>query len=221
MLEVGETRSNALIIEYSISEQMEWSVFVFDANPEKYGSDRDYGWGASLDILSQNESLRFGASYVSELVNYLALMFNELDFESKTNIPAWSVYALFGFELNYADSRSDNITTAELTLEIVQALRESASVESKRYKPIAANVELALYPIPELQFALRLEYSDELILHPQWKSGVSVTWRFGNNYSLSFDYLYGRYKPEFFTEDSENTWRQHQNQMAGILVIVF
>ena len=113
--------------------------------------------------------------------------------QTGSRCPAWNANTLVGFE-NY-----------ELTAEVIQATKAYKELDADADKPFAWNIELAWFPKQTVQYALRLEYSDELEDQPRWQYGVAATWRPHNNVTLSLEYLHGEYKKDFVQDDDDNS----------------
>ena len=185
MLEFGETRGNALSIDYSPVAAIEFTTFIFDSN---YGNS-DFDWGISIDYVSEYEAVRIGASFLSDLAASEQRLLQGID--SRQSIPAWSAYALLGFD------------DFEVTVETVQAISAFTELDQQSDQPQAYNLEIAYFYTPSTQFAMRIEYSDELSDHPKWQSGVAATWRPIENLSISLEYLYARFQENFAFDDKD------------------
>ncbi len=228
LLEFGETRATSLLADYSFNDSLEVSAFVFDSDFGKRGENDDYDWGLALEYVSNNEAIRLGISYLSDLAETEERLLEEHVYSFQRRVSAWSAYALIG------------IDQIELTVEIVQA-RQSLKAftstalafelnedddendggeEVKAFKPSAYNLELAYFPQPHVQFAVRVEHSNELEEAPLWRYGVSTSWRIGEHVGVALDYLYGKYKRDFVLDDSD-TALEHSHQVAVQLVVEF
>lgn len=190
LLEFGETRGEALIIDFSPFEEIELSAFIFASEVGSRSGNPDLDWGVSFNFASENGWFSFGASYLSDLAESKEQLLDGADYHRR--VSAWSAYALFSY-YHY-----------EFSAEIVQANSVFAEMNEQTDKPFAYNFELAYFPTPSTQFALRFEHSDELSDQPQWQYGVSATWRPMDSISISLEYLYGQFQPNFAFDDEED-----------------
>ncbi len=227
LLEFGETRATSLIADYSFNDNLEVSAFLLDSEFSKPGDHNNYDWGLAAEYVSNNEAIRLGASYLSDLAEVDERLLEEHIYTYRQRVSAWSAYAMIGFQ------------QFELTAEIIKAQRslipfvlsaiadEANEVESENddeqveaLKPSAYNLELAYFPQPHMQFAFRIEHSNEREDAPKWRYGVSSSWRIGKYVGVSLDYLYARYKRGFVLDDND-TALDHSHQMAAQLVVEF
>ena len=228
LLEFGETRATSLIVDYSFNDNLEASAFLLNSEFSEQGDHDNYDWGLAIEYVSYNEAIRLGASYLSDLAEADERLLEEHIYTYRQQVSAWSAYAMIGFQ------------QFELTAEIVKAQRslipfavsaiadEPGEVESENddeeqveaLKPSAYNLELAYFPQPHMQLAIRVEHSNELEDAPEWRYGVSSSWRIGKYVGVSLDYLYARYKRGFVLDDND-TALDHSHQVAAQLVVEF
>jgi len=201
MLEFGETRASSVIIDYAFAETIEVAGYVFNSKVDEVDEGENTDWGVNLEITSEDESIRFGAGYLSDLSETEEpLLEDERAYERR--VSAWNAYLLFG------------MNQFEFTAEIVKANRSFSELDSNADKPVAWNLELAYFPRDAMQLAARIEHSDEFEDNPEWRYGVSVTWRLSRNLGVSFDYLYADFKSGFVVDDDDNKLG-HSHQMAA------
>ncbi len=189
LLEFGETKSTALIIDYSINDYYEVFGYIFDGKTRQLGDNTDVGWGLGLEFANEDESIRAGVGYLSNLAES-----NELFLEDSNNIyinkvPAWNAYALLGFE------------RFELTVEYISAIRSFAEFDSNQNKPSSYNFELAWFINNSTQLAFRVENTKEFSEQPEWQYGIAATWRINQHLSVSAEYLRADYKNGFVIDD--------------------
>ncbi len=223
LLEFGETRATSLIADHAFNDNLEVAAFVFDSDFDKPNGNNAYDWGVAVEYVSSNEATRIGASYLSDLAETDEPLLEEHVYTYRRRVPGWSAYALVGFD------------HFELTAEIVRAQRAFLPLEgfampdeeeveetemAAAFKPTSYNLELAYFPRPNLQFAVRIEHSDELQDAPAWRYGVSTTWRAGKYVGVSLDYLYGKFKKGFVLDDNDNEL-DHSHQVAAQVVVEF
>lgn len=226
LLEFGETRATSLIADHSFNDNLEVAAFIFDSDFDNASGSDSYDWGLAFEYVSGNEAIRFGASYLSDVAEADERLLEEHVYTYQQRVSAWSAYALIGFdhfELTAEIVRA-NSTLKPFAAPVLEAEpeedEESEEEDIKGFKPSAYNLELAYFPQPRLQFAVRIEHSDQLEDEPEWRYGVSATWRVGKHFGLSLDYLYGEYKHGFVLDDNDNAL-DHSHQVAAQLVMEF
>lgn len=194
-LEFAETTKNGLVIEYTIIDVLEFSAFAIDSDVDKQKKSREYDWGGRLEFVSNNESIRIGLSYISDIAESDERLLRDEGDLYKKRVSAWNAYALFGFE-NF-----------EITAEVIQATTRFREFDAEEDKPKAYNIELAYLPNPNLLIAIRYEGSDEIEEAPEVQYGVNVTWQPISKVSFSLDYLHGKYKNNFVFDDDDNEFK--------------
>ena len=141
-------------------------------------------------------------SYLSDLADTDELFLQEENNRYEKRVGGWSAYALIGMK------------TFEITAETVIADRSFNEFDSNANQPWAANLEVAWFPKPSYQFAVRIEASHELIDQPQRQYGVSAAWRIGQHIGLAADFLYGTFKNNFVLDDNDNEIDSRVYRMA-------
>ena len=197
MLEFGETRRDAVMLNYTFTEAVEVTLFVFDSKVDELNGHDKVDWGASFEYKSKGESVRIGASYLSDLSESDEQFLEDFNNNYLRQVPAWSAYILYGFD------------EYELTLETVNALDEFAELDPVSNKPSSTNLEFASFAVPEFLFAFRFARSNELQDSPEWEYGLSATWLSRNRFSLSADYLYGDFRRNFVVDDNDIELSHH------------
>lgn len=188
LLEFGETRKWGVAVERELNDRIDFLGYTFETEGKQ--ASGDLGWGAGLEWVSDSESIRVGAGYMSDLRESDDLI-GEEDYATPTRVPAWNMFALIGFD------------SFEITTEVVAAT-DYFELEDERIRPRSYNLEFAYFVNYDFQVSTRLEHSKNLLDEPEWQSGLAVTWLFGNHLILSIDYLYGRFdKPPVIEEDEE------------------
>ena len=191
MLEFGETIGNGLVIDYSILDVLEISAFAVDSKFEKIGKNTNYDWGANIEYISETESMRLGVSYLSDLAESDERFLRNKNNNYISRVSAWNAYALLGYD------------SFEISAEIIHANNHFREFENQEDKPFAYNIELAYFPTPTIQLALRYEGSDEFSEQPDSQYGVAVSWRPINRISVTAEYLHGKYKNDFVFDDDD------------------
>ena len=209
MLEFGETRVNAVSVDYSWEDRAEVFAYVFESDVDKAGENSDKpDWGLGLELSSADDAVKFGLNYISDIAESDEGLLDDFNDRYRSRVGGWNAYAIYGME--------QSIITAEM----VRAADKFDELDPDEDQPFAWNLELAWFPQPSYQFAVRLEYSDELADQPEWQYGTSVSWRINKYIGVVADYLYGDYKDGFVEDDHDNVLR-HRNLIAGQLVIEF
>ena len=209
MLEFGETRVNALSVDYSWEDRAEAFAYVFESEVDKAGENNDKpDWGLGLELSSADDTVKFGLNYISDIAESDEGFLDEFKSRYRSRVGGWNAYGIYGMD------------EAIITAEMVRAADKFDELEAQEDQPVAWNLELAWFPRPVYQIAVRLEHSDELADEPEWQYGVSVSWRLHRNINLVADYLYGDYKSGFVEDDKGNELR-HRNLIAAQLAIEF
>ena len=187
LLEFGETRKWTLAYEQELNDWTDLVFYGFDK--ESVLSSDDIGWGASFEWASQDESIRVGGGYLSD-VRESDDFFREEEYATAQDVSAWNVFAMAGFE------------HFEVTAEIVESI-DYFVVEEDRFRPRAFNVELAYFLNEKIQITGRLEHAKDLIEEPEWQQGIGITWLAMEHLLISVDYLQGDFENPIEIEDDE------------------
>lgn len=191
LLEFGETIRDGIIVDFSVLDSLELSVFAIDSKTEKQNKNTEYDWGAGIEYVSATESIRFGLSYLSDLSESDERFLREENYFYIDKVSAWNAHALVGFE------------KFEITAEMIRANNQFREFDKQENKPFAYNIELAYFLTPTMQLALRHEGSDEFSEKPDSQYGVAVSWRPINRISVTAEYLHGKYKKDFVLDDDD------------------
>ncbi len=211
LLEFAQTRANSLIVDYSINDHVELAGYFLMGNSRRVGDNgfySDWDWGASIELVFANEAVRLNAGYLSDLSESDEGLLIDFGNNYQQRIPAWNVHALIGYN------------SFEVTAEVVRATRSFKEFDQNMDKPFAWNIELAWYPQDTLQYALRLELSDELEDEPRWQYGAAVTWQPFNNLSVTLEYIRSKYKKDFVQDDNDNSFN-NRNSIAAQVSLEF
>lgn len=192
MLEFGETRSDALSLDYSPTETLEITAFVFESRADRLAANDSTDWGIAFELTNNSESLRAGFSYLSDLAESDEQFLVDENNRFVHQVGAWSAYALIGF------------AHLEVTAEFVRSIGSFDELDAGANKPSASNIELAYFPKDSWQVALRYERSDGFGDAPERQYGIAWSWRPVVAANLSLEYLQARYKPGFVQDDNEN-----------------
>ena len=208
-VQFGETNRDALIVQYSIWKKLRVSGFAFDSDTASSANrDDKVDWGAAIEYLTDDESIRVGASYISDLTESDQQFLGEFDNIYTNRVSGASAYALVG------------LGKFEFTTEFVITIGEIKEFEENEDSPFAVNVELVYFPTQSTQIAVRMERSDELANEPERQYGIAGTWRPGKYASITFEYLYGKFVAGFPKDDKENELR-NRKLIAGKVSLEF
>jgi hypothetical protein len=196
LVEFAQTRGPALIADYTFWDALELSGYIFDGKVDKKGHSgkHQFDWGLAAEFVTEDESIRIGGGYISDLGEGDAEFFLDFNNTFRQRVSGWTVHGLIG------------LSPFELTGEIVQATNSIKEFNQNEDKPRTYNLELAYYPpqVPWIQFALRYEHSTQLEGEPKAIYGIGTSLRPTHYLSLSFEYLRGEYKNNFSFDDHDN-----------------
>ncbi len=196
LIELGQTRGAAIIVDYSFWEPLEISGYTFDSkvNKQRSNSKYQFDWGIGAEFVSDDETVRIGGGYISDLGEGDGEFFFDFNDKYRQRVPGWVVHGLFA------------LPPLEFTGELLRATKSIKENDSNVDKPLAYNLELTYYPsqLPWIQFAIRYEHSIELQDEPQSIYGIATSIRPLDNLSLSFEYLRGDFKKNFSFDDNDN-----------------
>lgn len=197
LLEFGQTRGDALLMDYTFMDSVELAAYIFNSKVDRREDHNEIDWGVNFEYVSKDESIRMGVGYLSDLSESQDELLLDFNNNFLRRVPAWNVYALIGF------------SSFEMTAEVLRAAHTFKEFPKNANQPFAYNLELAYFPFQSIQFATRIEHSEELMDEPKWQYGISGTWALWENITVSADYLYGRYKRKFTFDDFDNTQTAH------------
>ena len=196
LVEIGQTRGAAIIADYEIWDGFDIEGYIFDSQVNKQGSDKKHqiDWGLAAEFLAEDESIRIGGGYISDLGEGDGEFFLDFNDKFQQRVPGWTVHGLIG------------LPPFEFTGEIVHATESIKENDQNADKPLTYNLELAYYPpkFPFLQFAIRYEHSTELEDEPEEIYGIGTTLRFLDNLTIAAEYLKGKFKKGFTFDDNDN-----------------
>lgn len=204
LLEFGETRKWTLAFEQELNDFTDVVVYGFEK--ESILAKDNLGWGASFEWVSEDESIRIGGGYLSD-VRESDDFFREEDYATAHDVAAWNFYAMAGFE------------SFEITAEIVESI-DHFLVEEDRFRPRSYNLELAYFLNENLQIAGRIEHTQELIEEPEWQTGIGVTWLAMEHLLIAVDYLHGDFETPLEIEEDE-AYLKNREIIAAQVAIEF
>ncbi len=191
LLQFGETKADALVIEYEFAEFLTFSPFVFDSKVSKEFDNDSVDWGAALSFTNENESIRIGAGYISDLAESDEQLLFDFGNRFQERVAGINAHILVGFE------------QFEITAEWVEASDKFREFEAQFDKPSSYNLEVAYFPTQRFLIATRLERSREFEDTEDERYGIVFTWFVNKHVSVSLDYLTGKFKRFPITVDEE------------------
>lgn len=207
LVEFGETRGTALVIEYSPVDNLELTGFTYEGNFASDRYDHDNDWGLGITLTNMDESIRFGAAYLSDLSEPEARLLEEFQDAYTRRVPGFSTHLLVAY------------ANTEITLELMQAIYSFKELEIEQDKPQAINTECAWNINTDLQLAWRAERSHELEDEPKRRFGLSLAWRPLSHLTLAFEGLRATFKPGFVAAE-EDVWLSHRMEYASQLTLM-
>lgn len=187
-LELGETRETAVLGGYR-TNLVAVSLFVFNGDAEEEGGeDHIDDCGVHLTVYP-TPGLEVGVGYLSDLADSDAELLENEEYQSRTG--GASAYFVWEF--------SDYGLSAEFVgaAEDFDAEDLDMNRDGNGDRPIAWNTEFAWYPQSFLEFAVRVEGSDEYYDQPELQYGAKVGWSPMDHLSLALEYLHGEFDKEF------------------------
>lgn len=191
MLEFSETNGEALVINYQMTEGLEISTFLFRSKLDISSDGGNVDWGSRLEWQSDNESIKFGVGYLSDLAESDELLLDDLSGQYQNRVAAINSYLLLGFE------------HFEITAEHTAALDDFLDLDSEFNKPRATNLELSWFITQRMQLSFRFETSNKFADNPEKRYGVNFSWLPFDKLQLSIEYLQSEYKSGFVFDDDE------------------
>ncbi|MEN8205147.1 MAG: LbtU family siderophore porin [Pseudomonadota bacterium] len=199
ILEFGETRGNALVVDYALSDSVDVFAYGIDGKAERQGeSGGQIDWGGGFEFASADESVKISAGYFSDMADTDEELLEDFNGNYRHRVGGITANTLVGRE------------TFEFTAEYLGALRSFSELDSEEDRPWAANVEVAWFPLNNFQLAGRIEASGEIPDEPELQLGVSATWLIGNRFNISVDYLHGKFRDDFVFDDDDNEINSRQ-----------
>lgn len=206
LVEFGETRGTALVVVYSPVESLAITGFTYEGDfaSDRYDNDSDFGMGITLTNI--DESVRFGAAYLSDLSEPESRILEEFQDTYTRRVPGFSTHLL----VTYAYT--------EITLELIQAIHRFRELEIKQDKPQAINAEFAWNISANMQISWRAERSHELEDEPAQRFGFSLAWHPLPHLTLTFEGLRATYAPGFKDVD-EDVWLSRRMEFVSLLTL--
>lgn len=209
VLEFGETRGNALVADYELTDTIDVFAYGIEGEAKKTGkSGGQIDWGGALEFASEDESVKISAGYFSDMADTDERFLEDSNDRYQRRVGGLNVNMLLGYD------------RYEITAEYLGALKKFRELDPEEDKPWATNLELAWFPRDTFQLAARIETSSEVSDEPELQYGLSATWLIAGRINLAIDYLYGKYKNDFVFDDDDNEI-EARHLVAGQLTVEF
>jgi len=188
-LEIGESRETAVLGGYR-TDLVEISLFLFNGDTEEEGGeDHINDWGAHLTVFPVS-GVEVGIGYLADLADTDGELLDGVE-EYQSQTGGMSAYVVWEF--------SDFGLSAEFVGAAEDFDAEDLDMDGNGSgdRPTAWNTEFAWYPLSYLEFAVRLEGSDEYYDMPELQYGINASWSPMENLSLGLEYLHGEFDEDF------------------------
>ena len=187
-LELGETRETAVLGGYR-TNLVAVELFVFNGDAEEEGGeDHINDYGVHLTVYP-TPGLEVGVGYLSDLADSDAELLENEEYQSRTGgASAYFVWEFsdYGLSAEYVGATED-FDAEDLDM----------NGDGSGDRPMAWNTEFAWYPQSFLEFAVRVEGSDEYYDQPELQYGAKVGWSPMEHLSLALEYLHGEFDKDF------------------------
>ncbi len=208
LIELGETRATAADLSYDFDGRVDLSVSAYRGRArEQDNAEGDIDWVLAMESWPF-DNISFGLSYITNLADADGRLLEEQDDRFLRKVPGLSGYALWVSE------------KFGVSFEALGATGSFAELEPDRDQPMAWNFEIAYFPYPRFDWALRVEGSRELEDAPSLQYGTAINIRLHRYATLTMEILHGRFKGDLATDDNDNRY-SHVNRVAALLSVVF
>lgn len=192
-LSFGEKLDDNIVLTYEANVYVDIAAFVSEGVASQEG-EKTRDWGFNIELRNAEESIKVSVGYLSDLADTDELLLQDFNNTYQERVPAWNVNALLGFD------------SFEVTIELVEALDSFVELEKNADRPSAFNIEIAYFPHPDIQIAIRSETSKELEDAAEKQYGISTTLVFAGSMTFSIEYLTGTFKRDFVVDDDDRSF---------------
>ncbi|HEY9052181.1 MAG TPA: LbtU family siderophore porin [Gammaproteobacteria bacterium] len=207
ILEFGEIKDSAVTMAYDHRDMIDVSLSIYRSGARKSGTDDNIDWSAAIEAWPADD-ISFGISYLSDLADSDERLLSDFNNRYEKRVPALSTYLLWVAE-NY-----------EVSFEMVSALDTFVELDADRDKPQAWNLEYACFVSNTLDWAIRIEGSNELEDAPESQYGFAVNLRLHKYAVLTLEALQGEFKNGLATNSNDEPYKTI-NTLATKLSIAF
>jgi len=139
-----------------------------------------------------HQRLGVGVSYLTDLGDAGGRVLENVDNRFVRKVPGLSAFAIW-----IGDS-------FETTFEIIGAQRSFEELDSDRDRPLAWNIELALFVHPNAELNFRLEGSRQIEGFPKTQWGVATNIQLHRRATLTLEILQGEFQRGLAADDDDN-----------------
>ena len=208
LIEFGETRVDGATLTYDLDDRVELAASVYQGRAREAETDsRDVDGALSIRGWP-TDWLSAGVSYMGNLASADGRLLEDEGNRFVRKVPGLSGYLLWT-EDDY-----------ELSVEVLGATRSFEELDADRNQPFAWNVEFAYSIGPRLDWALRIEGSEELEDEPELQYGMAINARLHTQVFLTLEFLHGRFEEGLATDDDDNPL-DDVNRIGMLLSIAF
>lgn len=191
LLQFGETRADAIVIEYGISDELDLSAFGFQP-PQQQGGRSERQFGMALEYRPKHLMLETGVSYIARLINTDAWTQEGSEQMSWYDAEGWGVYL------------SATIQSIEVSAESILS-RNVYNADNLKIDPYAFNMEITYHLQPRWLLSARYEYGDGLDSRSTHRYGIAASWHPNLHMRLDINYLYSQYRYQYVLDEDGDT----------------
>lgn len=195
ILEIGETQEDAVTLTWDHDDRIEFSASLYEGiarREDESDNKLDYAFALNGVI---HERLGVGVSYLTDLGDADGRLLEESDNRFARKVAGFSAGAIW-----IGDS-------FESTIEILGAQENFDELESDRDRPLAWNIELALFVHPKAELNFRLEGSRQIDGFPEIQWGVATNIQLHRRAFMTLELLHGDYRRGMAQDDEDNPLR--------------
>jgi hypothetical protein len=193
IIEFGETSDYTATLTYNYKDKLDISVSAYRSRGRQINSDNRLDWSAGIEAWPTDD-LSFGISFITDLADSDVRLLADNNNRYENKVPAISGYLLWVSE-NY-----------EISLEALGALESFRELDRDRDQPWAFNLEFAHFLTPKMDWAFRIEGSQELEDAPELQLGIAVNYRLYQNVALTVEALHGYFKDTIATDHNGKSY---------------
>lgn len=207
LLEFGETRATAVEFSFDLGDRLTVALSGYRGQGDDATDSHGHGSDGVIALESWPlDTLSVGASYTEDLADA-----DGFDIDADRNarkVGGWSGYLMW-----VADRY-------ELSFEVLGATRRFKDVDPDRDQPRAWNLEYARFLPSDIEWALRVEGSDDLEDAPRRRYGTALTWRAYRHAALTLEYLYGCHHGDLAVDEDDRPYR-HIHHFGAQVAVAF